>query len=84
MSKNLVNKILQVKVKPNSRTTSLVENADNIWIANIKSPPIDGKANEELITLIANHFGCHKSSVEIKSGASSKLKRIIIKTLAAT
>ena len=67
---------LQVKVKPNARTSSLVQQADGVWLAQLKSLPVDGKANEELIGLIAAHFGCHKAAVAIKSGASGRLKRI--------
>jgi uncharacterized protein len=69
---------LQIKVKPNSRTSLLEQNEDGTWIAHIKSPPVDGKANQELIGLIATHFGCRKSEVSIKSGASSRTKLVQI------
>jgi len=71
-------KTLQVKVKPNARASSLAEGADGVWIAQIKAPPVDGKANRELIALIADHFGCSKSQVEIRSGASGRLKLVRI------
>jgi uncharacterized protein (TIGR00251 family) len=67
---------IQVKVKPNSRETALEEGADGLWLARIKAPPVDGKANRELIKLIADHFGCAKSQVEIRSGAASRLKLV--------
>lgn len=36
----------QVKVKPNARASSFeLSDADGIWHAQLKSPPIDGKAN---------------------------------------
>jgi uncharacterized protein YggU (UPF0235/DUF167 family) len=41
---------------------------------------VDGKANEELIALVASHFGCRKSEVVIKSGASGRLKRLAVET----
>ena len=71
-------RILQIKVKPNSRTSLLEQNEDGTWLAQIKSPPVDGKANAELIALVAKHFGCRKSEVSIKSGGSSRLKLIQI------
>lgn len=71
-------KTIQVKVKPNSRQTSLEEGADGIWLARIKAPPVDGKANLELIALVAGHFACAKSQVEIRSGASGRLKLVKI------
>jgi uncharacterized protein (TIGR00251 family) len=71
-------KTIQIKVKPNSRASLLEQNEDGTWLAHIKSPPIDGKANEELIALVAKHFGCRKSGVSIKSGGSSRLKLVQI------
>ena len=71
-------RIIQVKVKPNARVSRLEQQADGTWLAQIKSPPVDGKANKELITLVAKHFKCHKSQVSIKSGASSRLKSLQI------
>lgn len=71
-------KVIQVKVKPNSRASLLELRADGTWLAQIKSPPVDGKANEELIALVAKHFKCRKSDVSIKSGGSSRIKLIQI------
>ena len=71
-------RVIQVRVKPNSRASALEEQEDGTWLAQIKSPPVDGKANEELIALIAKHFECRKSDVSIKSGGSGRVKLIRI------
>ena len=73
--------VIQVKVKPNSRASLFERNEDGTWLAQLKSLPIDGKANEELITLIAKHFRCRKSAVSIKSGASGRMKLVLIESL---
>ena len=73
--------ILQVKVKPRARASLLEQGPDGTWTAQIKSPPIDGKANAELIGLVAKHFGCRKADVAIKSGASGRTKLVKIATL---
>jgi len=39
---------------------------------------VDGKANEELIALVAKHFGCRKAAVSIRSGASGRMKLVKI------
>jgi uncharacterized protein len=70
--------ILQVKVKPRARTSSLVQAPDGTWLARLKSPPVDGKANEELVALVAEHFRCRKSAVAIKAGASGRTKLVKI------
>jgi uncharacterized protein (TIGR00251 family) len=67
---------LRVKVKPNSRVASLVQVGDGTWQARVKAPPVDGKANEELIALVAEHFNCRKAAVLIRSGASGRVKLV--------
>ncbi len=69
---------LRIKVKPGSRTSGLEAQADGTWLARIQSPPIDGKANRELVALVARHFALRQSQVKIKSGASGRTKRVEI------
>jgi uncharacterized protein YggU (UPF0235/DUF167 family) len=69
---------LEVRVKPNGRASTLVEVGDGSWLATLKSPPVDGKANAELIALVAAHFGLRRTQVSIRSGASSRLKRLVL------
>ncbi len=69
---------LRVKVKPNARTSALIEQDDGTWLAQIKAPPVDGKANEELIALVARHFDVRKAQVSIKRGAGARLKVVCI------
>jgi uncharacterized protein len=71
-------RIIQVKVTPRARVSSLTEAADGTWVAKLKSPPVDGKANAELIALVAEYFKCSRSAVLIKSGASGRLKLVRI------
>lgn len=66
--------LLQIRVKPRARTSELVQTADGKWQARVKSPPVDGRANEELIALVAAHFKCRKAAISIKSGGSGRLK----------
>lgn len=72
--------ILRIKVKPKARVSSLVQEADGNWTARVKSPPVDGKANAELLALVADRFRCPKSAVSIKSGASGRSKLVKIET----
>jgi uncharacterized protein (TIGR00251 family) len=70
--------VIQVKVKPSSRVSLLAQADSGVWLAQLKSRPVDGKANEELLSLVAQHFGCRKSAVSIKSGASGRTKWVRI------
>lgn len=71
---------LQVKVKPRSRASAFVQLPDGSWLAQLKAAPVDGKANLELVALVAQHFRCRKAAVVIKTGASARTKLIQIET----
>jgi uncharacterized protein len=69
---------LRIKVKPNARISELVQMPDGSWQAKLKSPPVDGMANEELVALVAKHFNCGKAGVAIKAGASGRSKLVTV------
>ncbi|HJU26444.1 MAG TPA: DUF167 domain-containing protein [Rhodanobacteraceae bacterium] len=71
-------RIIEVRVKPNARTSALEPADDGTWRAQLRSPPVDGRANAELIVLVAARFGCAKSAVTIKTGAGGRIKRVRI------
>ena len=67
-----------VAVKPNARTSALVPADEGHWTATLKAAPVDGRANDELISLVARHFGCRRAAVTIAGGAAARLKRVRI------
>ncbi len=73
-------KRLSVKVKPNSKQQQLQVEEDGSLTVHLKSPPVDGKANAELIQLLAKHLDVPKSAISIRTGASAKRKIIEINT----
>jgi uncharacterized protein (TIGR00251 family) len=64
---------IQVKVKPNSSTEE-VSREGNSFIVKVKEPPKEGKANQAVIKLLAEHFGIPQSQVRILSGFKSRNK----------
>lgn len=72
--------LIRVKVRPNARQTSLEQLADGSWLARVRSPASDGKANRELLALVADHFRCPKGAVSIKSGAQGRIKLLRIES----
>ena len=66
---------IQVKVKPSSKTEELSREGDS-FIVKVKEPPKEGKANQAVIKLLAEHFGVPQSQVRILSGFRSRNKVI--------
>jgi uncharacterized protein (TIGR00251 family) len=70
--------VIEVKVKPHAKVSRLVELSDGTFLAEVKAPPVDGKANQELVRLIARHFDCPPSHVSVKLGGSSRRKLVAV------
>ena len=70
--------LYEVNVEFNKEFISIKENQITIGI---KSKPIKGEANKEIIKKLAKHFGVSTSVIQIKAGHKSKQKIIQIQHL---
>ncbi len=70
--------LVQIKVKPNSKNPRVERASDGGLTVFLKSPPIEGRANQELIARLAEHLSVPKSRIRIKSGVSSRTKLVEI------
>lgn len=65
-----------VRVKPGSRKGPLVEVGDDGALTiYVQERAFDGKANDAVTKLLAEHLGVPRSRVELISGATARLKR---------
>lgn len=63
---------------PKSSKSEIVGEHDGALKVKIKSPPIEGAANTELIKVLSKYFNVSKTTIEILSGQTSKTKLIKI------
>ena len=73
-------RVLRIKVKPSARESALYPLEDGTFLAKLKAPPVDGKANAELVALVARHFAVSKAAVQIKVGTGSRHKLVVVDT----
>ena len=66
---------LEIKVKTRAHETKLVQEADNFTMY-VKAPPVDGKANTELIKFFKKKFGLAVSIVRGKTSRRKSLKQL--------
>jgi len=72
--------VIRVKARTGKKTSGIYINDTGIYEVSVKVQPIDGKANEAIIEELASYFKVPKRAVEIASGHSSPLKKVIITT----
>ncbi len=68
--------MFNVKVKPNSKQQAIILEEDGSLTVRLQSPPVEGKANKELIQVLADRFGVRQSQISIRSGERSRTKRV--------
>lgn len=79
-TKNQDSIIFNVRVIPRSSKSEIVGEHDGDLKVKLSSPPVDGKANKELIKILSKELKIVKSNIEIISGETSKTKQIKIRT----
>ena len=69
---------LKVKVFPRSREQKIQKIREGEYTVRVLSPPSEGKANKEVIAVIASHFHLPPSRVRIVKGKKSRQKIIVL------
>ncbi len=65
---------ITVRVIPRARKRDIKKQPDGSYKIKVLSPPIDGRANSEVIDVIARKYGVKRSKVKIISGEKRREK----------
>ena len=74
---------INVKITPNAKKSEVLSKETDLFgerylRVKVAAPPIEGKANKELINLLSNHFNISKSKISVFRGEKSRNKIIEI------
>lgn len=69
---------IDVRVQPRSKKPGVEKTGENSYKIRVASPPSEGRANEEVIKLLARHLGLPPSRLRIVRGGASRQKLIRI------
>jgi uncharacterized protein (TIGR00251 family) len=72
---------LAVRVTPSAKQSAFAgwtadEKGRPVLLVKLKAPPVDGKANTELLRFLAESLDCPKSQLTLLRGTSSRQKTI--------
>jgi uncharacterized protein (TIGR00251 family) len=74
--------VLHVYVQPKASKTRIVGLFDGCLKIAIAAPPVDGKANDEVVKFLARLLNIPGRGVVIQAGAQSRRKRVFVQTAA--
>lgn len=72
--------LLTCLIQPRASQDEIVGIHDQQLKIRLTSPPVDGKANAQLVAFLAKQFGVAKNKVRLISGESSRRKTLTIET----
>ena len=72
---------LAVRVTPGARKSEFTgwtadEKGRPVLLLKLAAPPVDGKANTELVSFLAKALGCAKGQITLLRGTSSRQKAV--------
>lgn len=70
--------VLTVHAQPGARRTEVVGRHGDAIKIRVAAPPVDDRANDALVAFVAEAFGVRRSAVTIRSGSTSRHKRVLI------
>jgi len=70
--------LIRVKVTPRSSKNRIAGKEKDFYRVKVTSAPVEGKANDALIALLAEELGVPKRRIEIISGKNARLKSVRI------
>jgi uncharacterized protein (TIGR00251 family) len=73
---------LRVRVQPRASNSEITGYRDGVLRVRLKSPPVDGRANEELCRLLARRLRLGRGRVEVVQGARSREKVLRVSGIA--
>ena len=68
--------MLILHIQPGAKRTEIVGQHGDALKIRLAAPPVDGKANAELIRFLAERLRVPRSAIELVSGESSRAKRL--------
>ena len=71
--------ILALRVLPRAGRDEFVAPHGNHYRVRIAASPVEGKANEQLLSFLAKSFGVGKSQVNLVQGATSRYQGVRIR-----
>jgi hypothetical protein len=75
--------VLDISVSPNARRTAADGLHDGALRVRLAAPPVDGKANAQLLGWLADELGCPKRAITLLRGDTSRRKQVQVDLPAA-
>jgi len=70
--------VFTIRVTPRASANAVSGERDGVLLVRVTAPPVEGKANNAVVALLAKALGTPRSAVQVVQGASARTKRVSV------
>ena len=67
-----------ISATPRASVNAVAGERDGALLVRVMAPPVDGKANEAVVALLAKALGVPRGEVRVERGAAARTKRVSV------
>jgi uncharacterized protein (TIGR00251 family) len=67
-----------IRVTPRASANAVAGEREGALLVRVTAPPVGGKANDAVITLLARVLGVPRGAVRVERGAAARTKRVSV------
>ncbi|HEY6202027.1 MAG TPA: DUF167 domain-containing protein [Candidatus Limnocylindria bacterium] len=70
--------VFTIRVTPRASANTVAGVRDGVLLVRVTAPPIEGKANDAVVALLAKTLGAPRGAIRLVRGASARTKRVSV------
>jgi uncharacterized protein (TIGR00251 family) len=70
--------VFTIRVTPRASANAVAGERDGVLLVRVTAPPVEGRANDAVVALLARALGTPRGTVQVVGGASARTKRISV------
>ena len=67
-----------IRVTPRAAANAVGGERDGVLLVRVTAPPVEGKANDAVVALLAKALGVPRGAVRVERGAAARTKRVSV------
>ena len=67
-----------IRVTPRASANTVAGERDGVLLVRVTAPPVEGKANDAMVALLAKLLGTPRGAIQVVSGAGARTKRVSV------
>ncbi|HUG07151.1 MAG TPA: DUF167 domain-containing protein [Candidatus Limnocylindria bacterium] len=67
-----------IRVTPRASSTAVAGERNGALLVRVTAPPLEGRANDAVVELLAETLGVPRSAIRVERGAAARTKRVSV------